>query len=276
MPANRLSLLTALTALAALTPSAHASNGWYLNAAGTGWSDASFVSSLNVAGAGFIEQAFSLPALGLAFEEHGAYQIAQSSTSPSHDLTVSYNVTGAVGLLGSGFTGGVIDLYSDAVFDFGSTNGFYGANNGTRIASFAVTGGQIDPISRLVGLQANLVSGSLASGYFFDVAGNDLSGRDGISLSLGVQSTIINPAGTHIVQELACEQAGFTGPGCNGRPYRPSFLNLAWSTVYDSGVATLNIPALTQPVTAVPEPTTALMMLTGLLGLAARQRFKKG
>jgi hypothetical protein len=29
-------------------------------------------------------------------------------------------------------------------------------------------------------------------------------------------------------------------------------------------------------VTAVPEPTTALMMLTGLLGLAARQRFKKG
>jgi hypothetical protein len=275
MRAARLTILTAVTTLAALAQPAQATSGWYLNAAGTGWSDASFVSSLNVAGAGFIEQAFSWQALGFAFEEHGAYQIVGAPAS-NHDLTVSYNIAGEVGLLSNGFTGGVIDLYSDSVFDFGSTNGSYGANNGTHIASFAVTGGQIDPLTRLVGLQANLVGGSMASGYFFDVAGNDLSDRGGISLSMGVQSTIIDPTGTHIVSELACEQAGFTGAGCNGRPYRASFLNLGWSTVQDTGVATLNIPALSQPVTAVPEPTTALMMLTGLLGLAARQRFKKG
>ena len=279
MRATRLTLLTAITALAALSQPAQASTGWYLNTAGTGWSDASFVSSLNVAGAGFIQQKFSLAALGFNFTESGAYQVLNNTGSApfgSHDLTVSYDVTGSVGLLGSGFSGGVINLYSDSVFDFGSTNGLYGANNGTHIASFTVVGGVVDPISRQAGLQANLVSGSLASGYFFDLAGNDLSGRDSLSLSLGVQSTVINPSGTHIVAEIACEQAGFTGAGCNGRPYRASFLNLGWSTVQDVGVATLNYSALTQQVTAVPEPTTALMMLTGLLGLAARQRFKKG
>lgn len=274
MHSVRLTLLTALTALVAVAAPTQAGSGWYLNAAGTGWSGASFVSSLNVAGAGFVEQALSWPALGIAFQEHGAYQVV--GDTGSHELTVTYQVTGTIGLLGSGFSGGVIDLYSDSALDFGSTNGIYGADNGTRIASFTVVGGQIDPIGRRVGVQAQLTAGSMASGYFFDLAGNDLAGRDGLTLSLGVLSTIVDPAGTNIVPEIVCQQAGFTGAGCNGQAYRPSFLNLRYATVQDVGVATLDVPVLTQPVTAVPEPASALMMLAGLLGLAARQRFWKG
>lgn len=270
----RLTLPAVLTALALIAPPARASTGWYLNAAGTGWSGASFVSSLNVAGAGFVEQELSWAAMGIAFKEHGAYQVVGGTGS--HELTVTYQVTGAVGLLGSGFSGGIIDLYSDSLKDFGSTQGIYGADNGTRIARFTVVGGQIDPIGRQVGVQAQLMAGSLASGYFFDLEGNDLAGRDTLTLSLGIHSTIIDPAGTHIVPEIVCQQAGFTGAGCNGQAYRPSFLNLRYATVQDVGIATLDVPALTRPVTPVPEPASALMMLTGLLGLAARQRFRKG
>ena len=60
---------------------AQATSGWYLNTAGTGWSDASFVSSLNVAGAGFIQQKFSLAALGFNFTESGAYQVLNNTGS---------------------------------------------------------------------------------------------------------------------------------------------------------------------------------------------------
>ena len=213
----------------------------------------------------------------LDFEEHGAYQVFNDAgTAPfgSHDITVSYAVSGYVGLFGSDFSAGTIDIYADEIFDFGSTNAQFGANNGTRIASFAVDTGQIDVLNGQAFLQASVVSGSVVSGYFFDTNGLDLAGRD-FSFSLGVQNAVIDPSGTNVVAEIACEQAGFTGRGCNGRPYRASFLNLAYSTVQDVGVVSFNIPdGGLANVAAVPEPASALMMLSGLLGIGAWRRLR--
>ncbi|MCB1937917.1 MAG: VPLPA-CTERM sorting domain-containing protein [Rhodocyclaceae bacterium] len=270
----------AVAVFMAAAPAAQASSGWYLNPEGSGIDGASFVSSLNVGGYGFIEQSVSRTHwFALDFEEHGAYQVLDATgTAPfgSHDITVSYAVSGYVGLFGSDFTAGTIDIYSDAVFDFGSTNAQFGANNGTLIASFSVDSGQIDPLNGQAALQASVVGGSVASGYFFDINGVDLAGRDDFSFSLGVQNSVIDPSGTNVVGEIACEQAGFTGRGCNGRPYRASFLNLGYSTVQDVGVVSFNIPdSNLANVAVVPEPTSALMMLSGLLGIGAWRRFKK-
>lgn len=272
---------TAIVAICVVVaqPAAYAVSGWYFNPQGSGENDASFVSALNVGGFGFIEQSLSTTQfLAMDFIEHGAYQVRDAATGGpfgAHDITVSYDVAGYSGLFGSDFTNGTIDIYSDPAFDFGSTNATFGADNGTRIAQFEVVTGSINPLTRQAFLQADLVSGSMATGYFFDSNGVDAAGRAGISLSLGVQNAVINPRGTNIVSEIACEQAGFTGRGCNGRPYRPAFFDLAYSTVQDAGQVVLDIPTLGVPViSAVPEPTTALMMLSGLAGIGAWRRLR--
>ncbi|QID19616.1 PEP-CTERM sorting domain-containing protein [Nitrogeniibacter mangrovi] len=275
---NRLSRpLMAASLVLGVAASAHAMDSWYFNPAGTGFANATEFSGFNVGGYGFIDQSVSIQHLGFDFEEHGAYQIMMPSSGASptagFDITATYAVEGYVGLLGSGFTGGAISLYADPSFDFGSANGIFGADNGTLIAQFDVVGGAIDPLAGQASVAAQLVGASLASGYFFDAAGNDLAGVTGLGLTLGVQNQVIDPTGTRIVAELACEYGGFNGPGCNGAPYRPAFMDLAYSTVQDVGVATLTYNGGV-PVVAVPEPASAVMMLTGLLGLFAWRRFR--
>ena len=269
------------TCFASFQPAAHASVAWYFNPQGTGAADANLVSALNIGGFGFIEQSLSTTQfLAMDFKEHGAYQVRDAAGSApfgANDITVSYDIGGYVGLFGNEFTHGTIDIYSDLAFDFGSTNGTFGANNGTRIAQFEVVTGGIDLFARQAFVQAALVSGSMLSGYFFDSNGADATGRTGISLTLGVQNAVIDPRGTNIVSEIACEQAGFTGRGCNGRPYRPAFFDLAYSTVHDVGQATLDIPTLGLPavaVTAVPEPSTGLLLAAGLAGLGTWRRLR--
>lgn len=268
------------TCFMAMQPAAYAASGWYFNPQGSGAADASFVSALNVGGFGFIQQTLSTSQfLAMDFKEHGAYQVLDAAGSGpfgARDITVSYDVGGYLGLFGSDFTHGTIDIYSDPVFDFGSTDGTFGADNGTRIARFDVLTGSINPLTRQALVQADLVSGSMASGYFFDSNGVDISARDGVSLSLGVHNSVFDPSGTNVIPEIACEQAGFTGRGCNGRPYRPAFFDLAYSTVEDVGYVTLDIPMLGVPavISAVPEPATALMMLTGLAGIGAWRRLR--
>ena len=108
----------------------------------------------------------------------------------------------------------------------------FGADNGQLIAQFEIVSGSISLVPQHANLEASLVDGSMASGYFFDGYGNDLAGVTGIGLSLDVASQFIYTRDGNIVPELACEYAGFTGPGCNGSTYRPSFI-MAYATVQD-------------------------------------------
>ena len=128
------------TCVVAAQPAAYAVDGWYFNPQGDGADGAGFVSALNVGGFGFIEQSLSTTqSFAMDFVEHGAYQVRDAASGGpfgAHDITVSYDVGGYVGLFGSDFTNGTIDIYADPVFDFGSTNGTFGADNGARIAQF--------------------------------------------------------------------------------------------------------------------------------------------
>lgn len=256
---------------------AHALSSWYFNPQGTGFADAIGVAELNLGGFGFIEQSFSGNFLQpMAFEEHGAYELmppAGMATLPSTDITVTYEIAGQTGLFGTDFSSSLISIYADSNFDFGSTNGMFGADNGQLIAQFEVTRGSLSLVPLRASIDATLVNGSMASGYFFDVYGNDLAGVTGIGLSLDVASQFIYTRGGNIVPELACEYAGFTGPGCNGSSYHPSFI-MAYATVQDAATATLTYNG-SSPVVAVPEPTSALMMLAGLLGIGAMRRFRR-
>jgi hypothetical protein len=269
--------LVAGSLLVVAASQAHALSNWYFNPQGTGFADAIGVSELNLGGYGFIEQSFSGDFLQpLAFEEHGAYELmppAGVTTLPAADITVTYEMAGQAGLFGANFSSSLISIYSDSNFDFGSTNGTFGADNGQLIAQFEIVGGSVSLVPLRATLEASLVDGSMASGYFFDVYGNDLAGVTGLGLNLDVASQFIYTRDGNIVSELACDYAGFTGPGCNGSSYHPSFI-MAYATVQDAATATLTYNG-SAPIVAVPEPTSALMMLAGLLGIGAMRRFRR-
>jgi len=273
-PVRFIRQLLASSVLAAAVAPAHALGGWFFNPLGTGFANAVEVSELTVGGFGFIEQSLSWDYLGIAFEEHGAYQVLMPAVPAGMEITATYAVDGHVGLLGNGFSGGTINLYADTAADFGTANGTFGADNGVLIASFTVVGGLVDPLGHQAALMGSAVDGTLAAGYFFDPYGTDLSTTLGVGLSLGVQSQVFDPDGTQVVAELACAYGGFTGPGCDGSAYQAALFDLAYATVQDVGTARLTYNSGV-PVVAVPEPASALMMLTGLLGIGVLRRFRR-
>lgn len=267
-------LIGALLALG--TAQAHALDTWYFNPYGTGTDGLQIsVSQLGVSGNGFVEQTITtdpyLPILpAVTFEEHGAYQVLGLEDTGT-ELTVVYEIGGGVALTGSGISGGLVSLYADTTPDFGSENGMFGADNGTLIAQFSVDAGSLSLIPRGASLSASLVPGSMAAGYFLDPYGNDLVDLSGVTLNVSVMSTVIDPTGTHVISEIACGFAGFEGSGCNGEAFERSPFDFYYSAVQDVGVASLTYNE-GSPVSSVPEPASALMMLTGLLGIVAWRR----
>lgn len=242
--------------------SALAASDWQINPLGSGVAGASTVSALNVGGVGFVQKTLDAitPAL-FTFIEHGAYQVfSPGSLSPFTDreMTVVYSVSGSGNSDNPGamqMSAGQIDIFSDANRDFGTMAANYGADNGTRIASFAVNYGYVANAEGLVIVNATGVAGSFAQGYLFDAAGTDLATLSKVQLQLGLYNQLTVPD-AEIMSGVVC---GISG-ACQGGPV--TFSPLAF-TVRDSGSVSIS---------AVPEPETSAMLLAGLGLIAAVAR----
>lgn len=261
-------LLASTALLAAQNTSAAPT--WQINPSGTGVGGAFPVSTAETSGVGFVQITPSAAAFGsFHFVEFGAYQVLQPGTSlpfSGTDMTVAYEVHGSGNLLDPTalrFSSGIITLYADAIHDFGTDGGHYGADNGTLVARFNVFGGGVYP-SGLVGMNAMMEASSLLAGYLFAADGRDLANSHGTRIELSISNQTIVPDAL-LVSEVVCEMAGYLGPCCDGTG--AEFVNSPFAfTVHDGGFATVIAAEL-------PEPETAVLLLTGLVALV---RFRPG
>ena len=233
-------LLKKLASAAALTlafaATANAStviNDWTFNPMGTGYASGSVVNeSLDVNGNGFIAIT-STGGNSFTFTESAVFAVTGKDGGGSiggafgNKVTATFQATGT-GTFSGGFTftGGTIKMYSGPD-QYTSTAGHYGADTGTLIATFTVLaggGGQVDgsgnPVANgqvSVFAQA-LTPGGLKQGYFFNSAGTDLAGQDILAFAFTGANPIGSPSST-MVKEIACEFAGYSGPGCTSGTY---------------------------------------------------------
>jgi len=218
------------------------------------------------------------------FTEHAVFNIVQADGKGGFLFPVQYtggNITATFEATGTGnfsgafsFTGGTIRMYQNPVGgQYAGTEGIYGADRGNLIAEFNVLaggGGLVDasgdPTNNgQVTVLAKATPGSLAEGYFFRNGGKDLAMESIMSFAFTNANTIANPNGT-LVDEVACQFAGFGGAGCSGGTYANT--PGQYFFVGNNGQFKL---------AEVPEPGTLALFGIAMLGagVAARKRAKK-
>jgi hypothetical protein len=123
-------------------------NDWKFNPLGTGVSNASNVHEyLDVVGNAFI-QLTATGANSFSFKETAVFYVPGIDGTPfdtemypngNANITATFTAFGTGSFNGAfTFAGGTINLYQDNAANYGSTAGFYGANDGKLIASFDV------------------------------------------------------------------------------------------------------------------------------------------
>lgn len=258
-----------ILAIAVSSQSALAATDWQINSAGSGAGGATAISALDVNGVGFVQVQPDDNAPGLfSFIEHGAYRALNTDGSTqfgAREITVTYSVFGSLSN-GDGSTmrmsGGRIDLFSDLNLDFGTGPTNYGADNGTRFASFEIFDGYPANDQGLIIVNARGIAGSFVEGYLFNAAGTDLATLTNVQLQLG----LYNQPGSWdepIVAGVVCGIANACKDGLIS-PSPQAF------TVLDRGSVTIS---------AVPEPESSAMLLAGLgvvAAVARRRRSQQG
>jgi len=259
-------------------------NGWVFNPAGTGYQGGQVINEyLDVNGNAFI-QLNPTGGTSFSFKETAVFNIPQADSN-SKLFPLNYrggNITATFEAVGTGdfngafsFTGGTIRLYQNPTNgQYGSTQGFYGANLGNVIAEFSVLGGGglVDasgsPTNNgQVSVFAHAAPGMLDSGYFFDRSGTDLSTESILSFAFTNANTLGKP-NSRLVSEVACQFGGFAGPGCKGGTYR----NKPGQYFFLGTNGQLKLGRETE----VPEPGSLALFGIAMLGagLAARARRK--
>jgi hypothetical protein len=224
---HTLSALALSLAVIPATGSAAFLNNWYYDADGAGAGAATQIAEYwDIVGPSYVKNTFTSPT-NFTFQEWGAFVSSSydgGNPYPAGRQTTGLLSTNGVGSLSGGisFTSGLLNIFSDSLSNFGSTAGIYGANDGTNIATFTVTGGggAIDPTGIPNGLITLMAKATyLAPGYFFDTNMVDLStivsSPGGLVFGFATTnaSRVGNPTATvvnEIVGEFAGELAGYT------------------------------------------------------------------
>ena len=211
-------------------------NNWVFSPNGTGFANGQVISEyLDVNGNAFI-QLTSTGGSSFSFRETGVFNIVQADSNgklfpmnfPGGNITATFEAVGNGNFGGAfSFTSGTVRMYQNPVNNqYASTAGFYGANLGEVIGEFNVVGGgglvdeSGNPTSNgQVTAFAQAAPGMLDAGYFFNSAGKDLSTESILAFAFTNANTLASP-GPRLVDEVACQYAGFTGAGCNGSSYR--------------------------------------------------------
>lgn len=284
-------LVTAAAVAMAFAGSASAGtvmNDWVFNPIGTGFANGQTIhENLNVAGNSFIELTPTSQNGAFSFTEHSVFNIPQADANgqlfplnfPGGNITATF-VANGTGSLGGGFTfsGGTIAIYQNPTNgQYATSNGFYGANLGNLIATFAVQaggGGEVDAFGNPVAngqVTVNAIAqmGGLKPGYFFDKTGKDLSTESVLSFAFTNANPLQSPTALQ-VQEIMCDFAGYTGSGCNGSAYDPGAPNQIRSTLF------LNTDGQFK-LAEVPEPGSLALFGIAMLGagVVTRKRAKK-
>ncbi|MCF8104159.1 MAG: flocculation-associated PEP-CTERM protein PepA [Desulfohalobiaceae bacterium] len=220
-----------------------------------------------------------------SFNEWGTFWAPGADGAPNipsgYELTAIFTASGSLdpATNTASFASGALDIYVDDALNYGSSTSmadgiYYGANDGTLIGGFDLTGGSgaIDPDNNAPnGIQTTFwESNFLEEGYWFDENGNDLSFLDPFSFFTGIATTNASwlnnfanaAARDEIYYEFAGNPEGLTNPA-----FPP---NNVEDGLWFSGNGQFR-------VNVIPEPATMLLFGTGLLGLAGlgRRRFFK-
>jgi len=280
-------LLTAVAVAAAVAPASASAaflQDWYFCTAGgcnsTNYTTGDKISEyLDLVGPSYVQTSTVGVGGSFTFTEWGAFRIDNHDggtplTQPNY-ITSIFTGKGTATLGGSlsyaPFDGtiGYINVYSDTTNNFATSTSIYGADDGTLIAQFLLTGGTglVDPLGLPNGF-ISLVGAAnyLASGYFFDKNGVDLStivpSVPPILFGFATvnSSRVTNPAPI-VVTEIVNEFAG-----------DPSFAN----TLPSQNQGGEMIFANNGQFRLVPEPGSLALLGLGFAGMGWLARRRKG
>jgi hypothetical protein len=257
-------------------------NNWVFNPTGGGFANGQVINEyLDFNGNAFL-QLTPTGGSSFAFKETAVFNAQQADSNgqlfpinfPGGNITATFEAVGT-GNFGGVFTfsSGTLRLYQNRVnSQYGTTTGFYGANLGEMIADFSVLGGGgivdesgVPTRNGQVSVFAQAAPGKLDAGYFFNRNGKDLSTESILSFAFTNANTLGSPT-RRLVNEVACQFAGFMGPGCGSGTYanRPG----EYFFIGANGQFKLG------EVNEVPEPGSLALFGVAMLaaGAAARKR----
>ncbi len=273
---NRKSRLGAMLAVAAVglmlalpgPASAAFLKDWFIDVDGPGGVAPVKVSEfLDIIGPAYVQNNLGLG----TFTEFGAFKaFSHDGGAPlpgTAELTGTLTATGTFTLGGTvSFTGGTVNVYSEAPGSFATSAGIYGANIGTLVGTFTVLpggGGPIDATGVPNGfITALLQSTFLASGFFLGPDG--VTNLSSLGLVLGFSTTNAsfddNPSDL-VKDEIGCKGLLGVPAGCDPPNEPPDSLFLGTGGQFR---------------VAIPEPSSLMLLgggllLVGLLGFGRKK-----